>query len=310
MFRSGTDTGVFDGPSLFRVLLLKKFEIVPGRGDLLAMQDAFIAGENIGAELLEPSSADTGSRGHGDVLRKARNDFASLNIDAFVVCMSWITGDLFQKISSCIGRCFRGEVANETLTTAPDALKSFTFPERVALTVAGVEFTILLKVNAKQAGVIVGPIEATVLEACNRVCFAIFSAMKVADAATIVFAEPFEEPLKMGFDERAPRGDLSIVIGESDEAAGVMELRLMVETERPLFGALEPAANALTAWHGNGQVAVSRFFTERKLSLAGFCGQLRPEPVEREVAWHVITECRHASENPGGSCCGYGRPYC
>lgn len=110
------------------------------------------------------------------------------------------------------------------MTTAPDALKSFTFPERVALAVAGVEFTILLKVDAKEAGVIVGPIEATVLEACNRVCFAIFSAMKVADAATVMLAEPFEEPLKMGFDERTPRGDLLIIIGKGDEAAGVMEL--------------------------------------------------------------------------------------
>jgi len=223
MFRSGTDTGVFDGLGLFRVLLLKKLEIVPGRGDLLAMQDAFIAGENIGAELFEPSGADTGSRRHGDVLRKARNDFTCFEIDAFIVCMSWITGDLFQKIASCIGRGFRGEVANETLTTAPDAFKSFTFPEGVALAVAGVEFTILLKVDAKEAGVIVGPIEATVLEACNRVCFAIFSAMKVADAATVMLAEPFEEPLKMGFDKRAPRGNLPIVVGESDEATGVME---------------------------------------------------------------------------------------
>ena len=164
MFRSGTDTGVFDGLGLFRVLLLKKFEIVPGRGDLLAMQDAFIARENIGAELLEPSGADTGSGGHGDVLRKARNDFASFDIDAFIVCMSWITGDLFQKISSCVGRGFGSEVADETLTTAPDAFKSFTFPERVALAVTGVEFTILLKVDAKEAGVIVGPVETAVLE--------------------------------------------------------------------------------------------------------------------------------------------------
>jgi len=224
MFRSGTDTGVFDFSGFFRVLLLKKFEIVPGGGDLLATQDAFIAGENIGAELFEPSGADTWSRGHGDVFRKTRNDFTCFEIDAFIVCMSWITGDLFQKISSCIGRGFRGEVANETLTTAPDAFKSFTFPERVALAVTGVEFTILLKVDAKEAGVIVGPIEATVLEACNRVCFAIFSAMKIADAATVMLAEPFEEPLKMGFDERTPRGDLLIIIGKGDEAAGVMEL--------------------------------------------------------------------------------------
>jgi len=224
MFRSGTDTGVFDGLGLFRVLLLKKLEIVPGRGDLLAMQDAFIAGENIGAELFEPSGADTWSRGHGDVLRKARNDFACFQIDAFVMSLSRITGDLFQKISSCIGRCFRGEVTNETLTTAPDAFKSFTFPERVALAIARVEFTILLKVDAKEAGVIVGPVETAVFEACNRVCFAILTAMKVADAATVVLAQPFEEPLKMGFDERTPRGDLLIIIGKGDEAAGVMEL--------------------------------------------------------------------------------------
>jgi len=223
MFRSGTDTGVFDGLGLFRVLLLKKFEIVPGRGNLLAMQDAFIAGENIGAELFEPSGADTWSRGHGDVLRKARNDFTSFEIDTFVMSLGRITGDLFQKISSCVGRGFRGEVANETLTTAPDAFKSFTFPERVALAVARVEFTILLKVDAKEAGVIVGPVETAVFETCRRICFAILSAMKVADAATVVFAEPFEEPLKMGFDESTPRGNLTIVVGESDEATGVME---------------------------------------------------------------------------------------
>lgn len=82
----------------------------------------------------------------------------------------------------------------------------------------------------------------------------------------------------------------------------------MIEAERPLFGTLEPAPDALTAGNGNWQVAVSRIFTERQLSLAGFGGQLRPEPVEREVAWHVITECRHASGNPEDSCCGYARP--
>jgi len=223
MFRSGSDTGVFNGLGFFLVLLLKKFEIVPGRGDWLAMQDAFIAGENIGAELFEPSGADAGTGGHGDVLRKARNDFTSFEIDTFVMSLGRITGDLFQKISSCIGRGFRGEVANETLTTAPDALKSFTFPERVALAVAGMEFTILMKVYAKEAGVIVRPVETAVLETCRRVCFAILSAMKVADAATVVFAEPFEEPLKMGFDESTPCGNLTIVVGESDEATGVME---------------------------------------------------------------------------------------
>jgi len=223
MFRSGTDTGVFDGPGLFRVLLLKKFEIVPGGGDLLAMQDAFIAGENIGTELFEPSSTDAGTGGHGDVLRKARNDFTSFEIDTFVMSLGRITGDLFQKISSCVGRCFGSEVANEALTTAPDAFKSFTFPEHVALAVAGMEFTILLKVDAKEAGVIVGPVETAVFEACNRVCFAIFSAMKVADAATVVLAEPFEEPLKMGFDEGSTMWNLSVVVGESNEAAGVVE---------------------------------------------------------------------------------------
>lgn len=61
----------------------------------------------------------------------------------------------------------------------------------------------------------------------------------------------------------------------------------MVEPKRPLFGAFEPATDALTAGNGNGQVAVSRFFTEGQLSLAVFGRGLRPEAVEGKVTRHT-----------------------
>jgi len=138
-----SDAGVFNGLGFFLVLLLKKFEIVPGGGDGFAMQDAFIAGENITSELGEPSRTDTWSRGHSDVLREPRNDLTRFQIDTFVMNRCRVTCDLFQNIASCVGRSFCGEVANEALTTAPEAFKSSTLPERIALVVPGVDFTIL-----------------------------------------------------------------------------------------------------------------------------------------------------------------------
>lgn len=114
------------------------------------------------------------------------------------------------------------------------------------------DFAIERKVDAKEAGVIVGPVETAVFLTCRRVCFAILSAMKVADAringstvrwtvrpfsvecSSVVFSEPLEEVLEVRFDERTPRGDIFVVVRESNEAAGVMELRLMIEPECPL----------------------------------------------------------------------------